>query len=191
MHRLVREPDGTTMLYVGAENWPFPVPLVAENGRWRFDPEAGQREILFRRVGHDEATAIRVCEAFGRTAKQSASGAGAPDAIARYAQSLLTPAAGGPAAEEPFHGYYFRVVTARRGASEGKGQKPAGAKKTRGLAFVAYPADYRASGVMTFVVTADGALYEKDLGPDTATVAPELREWSASGWNPVKTEPAT
>ncbi len=70
MHRLVREPDGTTELYVGAENWPFPVPLVAESGRWRFDTEAGQREVLLRRVGHDEATAVRVCEALGRTTKQ-------------------------------------------------------------------------------------------------------------------------
>src|SRR6266403_4790884 len=65
MHRLVREPDGTTVLYVGAENWPFPIPLVVESGRWHFDTEAGQREILLRRVGHEEATAVRVCEALG------------------------------------------------------------------------------------------------------------------------------
>jgi hypothetical protein len=191
MHRLVREPDGTTELYIGAENWPFPVPLVAERDRWRFDAAAGQREILLRRVGHDEATAVRVCETLGRTTQHEA-GATSDDPITRYAERLLAPADAGPAAEAPFHGYYFRVVTKRPGtsaAATGRGQ--AGDKKTHGLAFVAYPADYRSSGVMTFAVTGDGALYEKDLGPHTATVAPHLNERPASGWHAVKTEPTT
>jgi len=192
MHRLVREPDGTTELYVGAENWPFPVPLVAESGRWRFDTEAGRREILLRKVGHDEATAIRVCEALGRTTKQHEAGATSDDPITRYAERLLAPADAGPTAEEPFHGYYFRVVTKPPGTSAATtGRGHAGGKKTRGLAFVAYPVDYRSSGVMTFVVTDDGALYEKDLGPDTATIAPALNERPASGWHAVKIEPAT
>ena len=191
MHRLVREPDGTTELYVGAENWPFPVPLVAESGRWRFDTEAGQREILLRRVGHDEATAIRVCEALGRTTKQPEAGATSDDPMTRYAQRLLAPADAGPTAEEPFHGYYFRVVTKRPGTSAATtGRGHAGGKKTRGVAFVAYPVDYRSSGVMTFVVTDDGALYEKDLGPDTATIAPALNERPASGWHAVKEDRA-
>jgi len=146
MHRLVQEPDGVARLYIGAENWPFPVPLVAEDGRWRFDGEAGQREILLRRVGHDEATAVRVCEAR----------AGAPT-------------------EEPFHGYYFRVVPRR-----------AHDQSARGVVFVAYPAEYLATGVMTFVVTGDGALWEKDLGPDTPSVAPRLSS-RASGWHAVAT----
>jgi len=192
MHRLVREPDGTTELYVGAENWPFPVPLVAESGRWRFDTEAGQREILLRRVGHDEATAVRVCESLGPTTKQHEAGATGDDPTTRYAERLLATADAGPTAEEPFHGYYFRVVTKRPGTRAGTtGRGHAGGKKTRALAFVAYPVDYRSSGVMTFVVTDDGALYEKDLGPDTSTVAPDLNEWPASGWHAVKTEPAT
>src|SRR4051794_41060577 len=84
MHRLVREPDGTTVLYVGAENWPFPVPLVAERGRWRFDREAGQREILLGRVGHDEAMAVRVCEALEQTTKQHEPGATSDDPVTRY-----------------------------------------------------------------------------------------------------------
>ena len=192
MHRLVREPDGTTVLYVGAENWPFPVPLVAEGGRWRFDTEAGRREILLRRIGHDEATAVRVCEAFGRTTKQHEAGGTSDDPITGYAERLLAPADAGPTAEEPFHGYYLRVVTKRAGtgaATAGRGH--GGGKKTPGVVVVAYPADYRSSGVMTFVVTDDGALYEKDLGPKTATVAPDLKERPASGWHPLKTEPAT
>jgi hypothetical protein len=190
MHRLVREPDGTTKLYVGAENWPFPVPLVAERGRWRFDTEAGQREIVLRRVGHDEATAVRVCEALGRTTQHHEAGATNDDPITRFAERLVATADTGPAAAEPFHGYYVRVVTRHPGASAvTTGRAHAGGKKTRGLAFVAYPADYRSSGVMTFVVTDDGALYEKDLGPETATVAPGLTERPASCWHAVKPEP--
>ena len=191
MHRLVREPDGTTKLYVGAENWPFPVPLIEESGRWRFDTEAGQREILLRRVGHDEATAVRVCEALGRTTKHHEAGGSSDDPITGYAEHLLAPADAGPTAEEPFHGYYFRVVTKRPGTSAvtTDGGHARGNKR-RGLASVAYPADYGSSGVMTFVVTDDGALYEKDLGPTTATVAPDLNERPASGWHAVKTEAA-
>src|SRR5580658_1168521 len=64
MHRLVRESDGTTVLYIGAENWPFPIPLVSRNGAWYFDSKAGIEEIKFRRVGENEATAIQVCEEF-------------------------------------------------------------------------------------------------------------------------------
>ncbi len=63
MHRLAKEPDGTTVLYVGAENWPFPVPLVSDHGKWRFDPDAGAREITFRRIGENEMTAIETCRA--------------------------------------------------------------------------------------------------------------------------------
>src|SRR5437016_6777907 len=64
LHRLVREPDGTTVLYIGAENWPFPIPLVSKNGAWYFDSDSGKQEIMFRRVGENEATAIEVCEEF-------------------------------------------------------------------------------------------------------------------------------
>jgi hypothetical protein len=192
MHRLVRGADGTTELYIGAENWPFPVPLVAESGRWRFDTAAGQREILLRRVGHDEATAVRVCEALGRTTPQHAAVATSDDPITRYAERLRAHTDAGQSAEEPFHGYFFRDVTTRPGTSAARiGRAHAGRKQTHRLAFVAYPADYRSSGVMTFVVADDGALYEKDLGPDTATVAPDLNERPASGWHAVETEPAT
>ena len=62
MHRLVKEPDGTTTLYIGAENWPTPIPLVEKNNSWSFDTEAGKQEILFRRVGENELSTIRVCQ---------------------------------------------------------------------------------------------------------------------------------
>src|SRR6201984_573971 len=64
MHRLVQEPDGRTVLYIGAENWPFPIPLVSRNGAWYFDSDRGKQEILFRRIGENETTAIQVCEEF-------------------------------------------------------------------------------------------------------------------------------
>ena len=62
MHRLVKEPDGTTTLYIGAENWPTPIPLVNKGNSWYFDTEAGKKEILYRRIGRNEMSAIRVCQ---------------------------------------------------------------------------------------------------------------------------------
>ncbi len=137
MHRLVREPGGT-ILYVGAENWPFPVPLVSKNGAWSFDTGAGVHEILVRRIGANESFAIDVCHALAR-----------PDE--RDAAALL----GNPI---PFNGYYFRAVP--------------GLGKT--AFFIAYPAEYRSSGVMTFIADHDGVVYERDLGPRTAKVARDM-----------------
>src|ERR1700675_462827 len=71
MHRLVREPDGTTVLYIGAENWPFPIPLVSKNGAWFFDSDTGKGEILFRTVGENETTAIQVCHVLAHAKERS------------------------------------------------------------------------------------------------------------------------
>src|ERR1700719_3336278 len=79
MHRLVREPDGNTVLYIGAENWPFPIPLISKNGAWHFDTSTGLQEILFRRVGENEATAIQVCHALVKTKKQQETSATGDD----------------------------------------------------------------------------------------------------------------
>src|ERR1700693_5507861 len=90
MHRLVREPDGSTVLYIGAENWPFPLPLVSKNGAWYFDSKTGVEEIKFRRVGENEATAIQVCNAFVMAKKQDKTKAAAEDdSISHYVQGLL------------------------------------------------------------------------------------------------------
>jgi hypothetical protein len=181
MHRMVREPDGSTILYIGAENWPFPIPLVSENGAWYFDSKTGTQEILFRRVGENETTAIEVCEEFALIRAEANSPAVSQDPITRFAQSLVT--VGTATADsntrasdqkEPylFHGYYFRRVSGNSAVS--------GAKK-KGLALVAYPADYRSSGVKTFIVTQKGIVFEKDLGPSTTTVAPSI-SLRSSGW---------
>src|SRR5260370_22368260 len=64
MHRLGREADRSVTLYIGAENWPFPVPIIEKNGTWRFDSDAGLKEVLYRRIGHNELTAIAICHDF-------------------------------------------------------------------------------------------------------------------------------
>src|SRR5580698_8239586 len=70
MHRLVKEPDGTTTLYIGAENWPTPIPLVNKGATWYFDTEAGKQEILYRRIGRNEMSSIRVCQELAAAEKE-------------------------------------------------------------------------------------------------------------------------
>ena len=182
MHRFVRRGDGSLALYIGAENWPFPVPLVSRDGRWFFDADAGTREVFFRKIGEDELTAIQTCRALVSGDSQPTD-----ESVLKYARGFLnaqrsavasesTKAAGN---EEPFHGYYFRAWT------PGKEKEVSSAKVKP--AFVAYPVEYRGSGVMTFVVTYDGVVYEEDLGPNTAKVAQTMTKWrSDSGWHPVE-----
>src|SRR6202451_504940 len=90
MRRLVREADGTTVLYIGAENWPFPIPLVSRNGAWYFDSKTGIEEIKFRRVGENEATAIQVCEEFVMAKNEAGTKAASEDSITRFAESLAS-----------------------------------------------------------------------------------------------------
>jgi len=182
MHRLVREPDGSTVLYIGAENWPFPVPLISKNGAWYFDSETGTREILFRRIGENEATAIQVCEEYAITKKDQEAKPASYDPITQFAQNLVSagPTNADSNASSPFHGYYFRIVN--RDSAAGSNGYVSGGKKKRGVTLVAYPVEYRTSGVRTFVVTQHGVVYEKDLGPDTTTVAPVIKTRS-SGWH--------
>ncbi len=166
MHRFVREEDGKMILYIGAENWPFPIPLVSKNGVWYFDSDTGKQEITFRTIGENEATAIEVCDAFVTERKQGNTSKG-DDPIAGYAQTLVSTSAGNTSTTaaatadketHPFEGYYFRP------------------KKNGGrIALVAYPTEYRTSGVMTFLVTQAGVVYEKDLGPNTKALAPDIK----------------
>ena len=171
MHRLVQEPDGSTVLYIGAENWPFPIPLVSKNGAWYFDSETGKQEILFRRIGENEAAAIEVCQEFAMAKNASAAKADSEDAITRYAESLSTAAASNDNKDSsPFHGYYFRVVTENHATK-------------KALTLVAYPAEYQSSGVKTFVVTRKGIVFEKDLGPETKTLAPQMKARTGPSWH--------
>ena len=189
MHRLVQEPDGTTVLYIGAENWPFPIPLVSKNGAWYFDSKTGAQEILFRRIGENEAVAIQVCEEFALTKKDQEAKPPSYDPITQFAQDLVSAGATNDAANAnrngsaPFHGYYFRIVNGNSAAATSR--NASGADKKSGPVLVAYPAEYRSSGVKTFIISRHDIVYEKDLGPDTATAAPGIKARNSS-WRPVE-----
>jgi hypothetical protein len=162
MHRLSRQADGSMTLYVGAENWPFPIPLIEKDGSWRFDPDKGRDEILFRRIGENELFAIATCREFVDAEKRYRADLSTRTVEDSSAASLAAKAAartsGG--ASIPLHGYYFRLLPRRQQA--------------KSFVFIAYPVEYRSSGVMTFVVTERGVVYEKDLGPNTSAVASSM-----------------
>lgn len=149
MHRLGRERNGRMMLYVGAENWPFPIPLVSHNGAWRFDAAAGEQEILFRRIGENELTAIGICGDLAKAAQNSQ--AHQDDDLL---STLLVDAENG-GTPTLYRGYRFRVLN--RGSAD--------------FAVIAYPEAYRSSGVMTFIVSRRAVVYAKDLGAATKEVA--------------------
>jgi Protein of unknown function (DUF2950) len=217
MHRLVREPDGTISLYIGAENWPTPIPLMNKGKIWYFDTAAGEKEILFRRIGRNEISAMHVCQELVAAqkeyystqqsvyAQQIFSDEGQHNglywkAAAGEPQSPIGPLVASAVAEgydkgqagppTPYRGYLFHILT-----SQGKGA-PGGAKNyivdgkmTEGFAFVAYPAEYRSSGVITFIVGADGVVYQKDLGEKTETLAAAMKEYNPDpSWQKVEVE---
>ena len=206
MHRLVKEPDGTTTLYTGAENWPMPIPLVNKGNSWYFDTAAGKKEILYRRVGQNELSTIRVCQELVAAEKQYYStqhneyaqkffsDEGQHNGLYWKAadaepQSPIGPLVASAVAEgstkgqndtpTPYRGYYYRILT-RQGTNGPGGAKNyiVNGKMTEGVAFMAYPAEYRSSGVMTFIVGADGVVYHKDLGKNTAVLAKATKEYN-------------
>ena len=158
MHRLVREPGGITTLYIGAENWPFPVPLVSRSGVWRFESKAGTEEVRFRRIGENEVTAIGMCATLITAETQP----GTDSEADRLVETLLPQL---ERANKPIllRGYYFRILPNSGG----------------GFAAIAYPAMYRSSGVMTFIATQKGGVAEKDLGPNTANIAGAMTGYHA------------
>lgn len=158
MHRLCREADGFMTLNIGAENWPFPIPLVEKKGAWRFDPTAGAKEVAFRRIGNNELIAIGTCHEFVAAEKQYRARPTPPDLTVNSITSLIAKVATGSPSGDPVlsDGYYFRSLATN---SPGK------------FVLVAYPAEYRSSGVMTFIVTSKDVVYEKDLGTNTSAVA--------------------
>jgi Protein of unknown function (DUF2950) len=165
MHRLVREPDGFTVLYIGAENWPFPIPLIF-SGKWRFDSDSGAQEVLAREVGENESAAIEVCHTIGSVQDGNTSASDNP--VVKFARNV-SQSEGAERSGELFHGYYFRVLK----------------RNARDAVVVAYPAEYRSSGVMTFVVSKNAA-YERDLGPQTAAIAQKLQGKPSGKWSRVE-----
>jgi hypothetical protein len=219
MHRFVKEPDGSVVLYIGAENWPTPIPLSMKRNLWFFDTEAGKEEILFRRIGRNEYSAIRVSQELvagqkeyyamqhNEYAKQVYSDEGQHNGLYWKAsdgepQSPIGPLVASAVAEgyakgkagppTPYRGYLFHVLT-RQGKSAPGGAKSyiVNSKMTEGFAFVAYPAEYRSSGVMTFIVNQDGVVYQKDLGKKTEALGKAMQEYNPdSGWSKAEEEAA-
>jgi hypothetical protein len=176
MHRVVRRRDGHAVLYIGAENWPFPIPLVSQNGAWHFDADAGQKEVLARRIGANELAAIETCRALVAAQKHGDVNPKS-DSFSASVAALLASFQGG-STPEPFHGYYFRIL--KSSAVSGATPHSSHSNKDAGgaHAFIAYPAVYRSSGVVTFIIGGDDVVYEKDLGPETADVARAITTYS-------------
>jgi hypothetical protein len=215
MHRWRKMEDGSQVLVVGADNFPFPIPLKTNSaGKWFFDAAAGKEEILARRIGRNELAVIDICEGlvdaqaeyFSQVHQGSDTQQFAPKFIsdsgkqnglywesqAGQPQSPLGPLVAFATTEgytakanphEPFHGYFFRMLD-RQSASAQGGAKDfmVGGKMVGGFAFIAYPADYRNSGVMTFMVGTDGTVYQKDLGEKTSDIATAMTEYNPDGW---------
>ena len=199
-HQMAMEGTDKAVLIIGHEDWPFPIPLVRKDGTWRFDTAAGREEILYRRIGRNELSAIQACLAYvdaqqeyaergiagnGVYAQRIVSGPGKNDGLYWPAQpseddSPLGELAASAASEgyrvgqqrAPYHGYYYKVLT-RQGPNAAGGALDyiVRGRMIGGFALVAYPAEYRNSGVMTFLVNHRGDVYEKDLGPNTAHIA--------------------
>jgi hypothetical protein len=210
-HRLAGG-GGKVVLYVGADDFPFPIPLVPDGPRWFWDTDAGDDELLSRRIGQNELSVIQVCEAYVDAQREYYSrGTG----LLEYAERLestrgkhdglywetrpgdpaspLGPlvararAAGYPLPPRgrpvPYHGYFYRVLLAQGpDAAGGAYDYVVKGHMIGGFALVAYPATYGVSGIMTFIVNQDGVVYQKDLGPKTAQLANAMK-----AYNPDKT----
>jgi len=215
-HRLELDSSGTVAtLSVGPTDWPLPIPIVKDSNAWRFDAEAGAEEILIRRIGENELDAIQVCRGFVEAQRTYSSTLHDGSEVNQYAQRIIsTPGKHdglawkdsngvwqGPVGEaiarviaegyednlQPYHGYYFKIL---------KGQGPAAPLGqmdfvTKGLmiggfALAAAPAEYRVSGVKTFIVSHTGIVYEQDLGPKTLEQFKAMEVYNPdSTWTPV------
>ena len=192
--------EGGLVLQIGKNRWPMPIPLVHSGDKWYWDGAAGKEEVLYRRIGHDEIDAINVCHGViaaqhdyaasghdgqpaGAFAKRIVSTPGKQDGLYWEAKEGESDSPAGPmlagATEEgydisgnrvPYHGYYYRLLPV-----------------SSGFVLVAYPAQYRSSGVMTFVANDKGLVYEKDLGQDTTKTALAMSSFTADKtWRKVK-----
>jgi hypothetical protein len=218
-HAIEMDGNDKAIMIVGKDDFPFPIPIARKGDSWRFDTAAGREEILDRRIGRNELDAIQACLAYTDAQNDYADkdhGAGAGVYAQRIVSQpgkkdgLYWPTAQGeeesPLGElvaeattqgykvgdgrAPFHGYYFKVLT-RQGAKAPGGELDyvVHGKMIGGFALVAYPAEYRNSGVMTFLVNHTGAVFQKDLGPNTAQIAARMSAYEPDpSWQKVDTK---
>lgn len=203
------------ILEIGEDNWPFAVPIVKVGSSWSFDSKAGRQELLYRRIGGNELDAIAICRHYVDAQHEYALTKRGTSGVNQYAQRIIsTPGKqdglawqnsdgtwAGPIGEkvaqaiargyssrtEPFHGYFFKIL---------KGQGPAAPLgeldfvvkdvMIGGFALIAFPAQYRVTGVQTFMVSNDGVVYQKDLGPKTLELAAAIERFNPDkSWDPV------
>ena len=205
-----KDPNRVTIT-IGNDDWPFPVPVVKTAEKWHFSTKEGLREILMRRIGSNELNAIQVCLGYVEAQQEYSSLAHDATGLHMYAQKIIsTPGKqdgltwygpdgkpAGPIGEaaakaieegyknktEPYHGYFFKILKAQGSAApKGKLDYVIQGKMIGGFALVAWPAEYRSSGVKTFIVSHNGIVYEKDLGAETKKIASAM-----TAYNPDKT----
>ncbi len=202
-------------LVVGNDDWPLPIPILKRNGRWFFDTKAGRQEILYRRIGSNELDAIEICRGYVDAQRDYAQEKHDGSAVNQYAQRVISTSGkhdglvwrnadgslGGPIAEkiadalaqgytdkaQPYHGYFFKILKGQGPAAPlGKMDFVVEGAMIGGFALAAAPADYRVTGVETFIVSYEGVVYQKDLGPDTLRIFKEMELY-----NPDKSWKAT
>lgn len=209
-----KTPNRATII-VGEEQWPFPVPLIKQNGKWYFDSKAGRTEILYRRIGANELDAITVCRGYVEAQEQYSLQIHDDSGVNQYAQKIFsTPgkqdglywknadgASSGPIGEPVakaleegysigqggFHGYYFKILKGQGSAAPmGKLDYVIEGIMIGGFALVAVPAEYGVTGVKTFVVNNDGIVYQKDLGPNSLEIVKGMELYNPdSTWHPT------
>jgi Protein of unknown function (DUF2950) len=202
-------------LLIGEEDWPFPVPLVKTGERWLFDSKAGRQELIHRRIGANELDAIEVCHGYVEAQEEYATRQRALYDVSQYAQRIVsTPGKhdglawqnpdgtwGGPVGEniaraieqgytnsaETYHGYFFKILNGQGPAAPlGEMNFVVKGFMIGGFALVAAPAEYGVTGVRTFIVSHDGVVYEKDLGPDTFGEFKKMERFNPDkSWTPA------
>jgi hypothetical protein len=203
------------ILSIGNDNWPAPVPLVKKGGKWLFDAKAGRRELLYRRIGRNELNAIEICRGIAEAQNEYALQKHDGSSVNQYAQRIIsTPGKrdglawqnpdgswGGPVGEpiaraiehgystryQPYHGYYFKFLQGQGPAAPlGEMDFVVDGVMIGGFALIAAPAQYRVTGVKTFMVSHDGVVYQKDLGPNTLEIARKIERFNPDKtWSPV------
>jgi len=208
-HAVARDSDTVAHLTVGADRWVLPIPIAKQGESWRFDTRAGAEEIRMRRIGRNELSAMQAALAYCDAQRDYALADHDGDGVLEYAQRLIsTPgkqdglywAALPGEAESPlgplfgddkpsngYYGYRFRILKAQGPhASGGAYDYRIGRRMAAGFALVAWPAKYGDTGVMSFIVSHDGQLYQKDLGPRSGAAAQALKRFDPdSSWEKV------
>jgi len=207
-HRVLSTGQDKAALAVGDGGWTLPIPLVMADGTWRFDPSAGADEMRTRRIGRNELNAMQAVLAYFDAQKEYAQRDRDGDGVLSYAQKLasspgrrdglywaadaqgespLGPRFSSVKPGEGYYGYHYKILTAQgKDAPGGAYDYIIGSRMRAGFALIAWPIHYGDTGVTSFMISHDGALYQKDLGPDGAAIAKAMKSFNPdSSWSKV------